>query len=230
MEQLAYIFDFDGTLVDSMPFWSQKVLNILKETDTPYPVDIIKTVATLGDVGTANYIRDVLGVKLGLDEIMTRMEEYAIPKYSDEIVLKEGVRTYLEDLKKKNRSLSVLTASPHKMVDVCLKRNGIFEMFDNVWSTDDFGMSKTETEIYLNAVRKIGVNVGQAAFFDDNINAVKTAKLAGLYTVGVFDETAMDFGMEMKETANLYIMSFCELNAKYRDVDKKMLKRGNAIL
>jgi len=31
MIHTAYIFDFDGTLVDSMPYWSEKVLNILKK-------------------------------------------------------------------------------------------------------------------------------------------------------------------------------------------------------
>ena len=41
-------------------------------------------------------------------------------------------------------------------------------------------------------------------FFDDNINAIQTAKTAGTYTVGIFDETGKGFIKEMKETADLY--------------------------
>ena len=50
----AYIFDFDGTLVDSMPSWAEKVLNILRECGVDYPADVIHTVTPLGERGTAD--------------------------------------------------------------------------------------------------------------------------------------------------------------------------------
>ena len=42
-----YIFDFDGTLVDSMPYWAEKMLSILDKAQVNYPDDIITTIATL---------------------------------------------------------------------------------------------------------------------------------------------------------------------------------------
>ncbi len=204
----VYLFDFDGTLVDSMPYWSEKMINILKKSNTDYPDDIIKTIATLGDKGAAQYFKDVLDVSFSLDEMFTMMDEYALPKYRDEIILKEGVFEYLSHLKDNGCSLNILTASPHKMLDPCLRRNGIYDMFDNVWSTDDFSMTKVNPEIYKEAAKRLGTKVDAVAFFDDNIGAVKTAAEAGMYTVAVYDESADAFTDELKKTADVYIESF----------------------
>jgi beta-phosphoglucomutase-like phosphatase (HAD superfamily) len=137
----TYIFDFDGTLVDSMPSWIGKILHVLKTCNVNYPENIAKIAVTLGDVGTARYFRENLGVKLSVEEIIALMDDFALPKYRDEIVLKDGVREYLELLRASGCSLNVLTASPHKMVDPCLMRNGVFDLFDNVWTCEDFGTS-----------------------------------------------------------------------------------------
>ncbi len=211
MKHSTYIFDFDGTLVDSMPDWSQKMINILEKNNVEYPDDIIKIITPLGDLGTAKYFKEVLGVNLTIEEMIKEMDEYALPKYRDTIILKDGVMDYLKMLKENNCSLNVLTASPHKMLDPCLKRNGIYDLFDNVWSCDDFKMTKSDTRIYKEAVAKIGVKESDAVFFDDNIGAVKTAAEAGLYTVAVYDKSGEDFTDELKAVADLYIKSFSEL-------------------
>jgi len=211
MEFSAYIFDFDGTLVDSMPCWSEKMLKVLTKNNISYPDDIIKIITPLGDLGTARYFKEVLCAKMSVDDMLAQMDEYALPKYRDAIELKKGVKEYLLKLKNKNCSLNVLTASPHKMLDVCLKRNGIYELFDNVWSCDDFGTTKADPKIYIEAAKKVGVDIKDAVFFDDNINAVKTAAKAGMYTVGVYDESGTAFNEELKKISDLYIESFLEL-------------------
>ena len=206
-----YIFDFDGTLVDSMPYWAEKMLSILNRAKINYPDDIINTIATLGDAGSAKYFKEVLNVKFTEKQMFEMMDKFALPKYRDVIILKDGVKDALLKLKKQGHSLNVLTASPHKMLDPCLKRNGIFELFDNVWSTDDFNMSKTNPEIYLSAVKKLGAKTIDTIFFDDNINAITTAKTTGIFTVGVFDESGRTFIEQMKAVADKYIYSFNEL-------------------
>ena len=204
----AYVFDFDGTLVDSMPYWSEKMLNILRATKTPIPSDVIKIITPLGDKGTAKYFREILGVKLSDEEMYELMDEYALPKYRDEIPLKDGVKEYLIKSKEKGISLNVLTASPHKMLDPCLKRLGVYDLFDYVFSCDDFNMVKSNPEIYLKTCERIGVSVSNTVFFDDNLLACKTAKEAGLKVVGVYDKTGEDFAKELKKLCDDYVNDF----------------------
>lgn len=204
----VYIFDFDGTLVDSMPFWAQKMLAILDEEGVTYPDNIISIFTPLGDAGTAKYMREKLGVTLSEEEIFRRMDENAVPKYRDEIPFKEGVYDYLKFLKAEGVSLNVLTASPHHMLDVCLQRLGVFDWFDHLFSCDDFGTTKADPAIYHMALERIGATIEDAVFFDDNIGAVKTAKAAGLYTVGVADDSGADFREALIETADAFIPTF----------------------
>ena len=220
MMHTAYIFDFDGTIADSMPYWSEKMLNILKKNNIAYPEDIIKRITPLGDIGTAKYFQEVLGVKLSIEEMIEQMDAFALPMYRDVICLKSGVADYLKLLKKNNISIHVLTASPHKMVDVCLKRTGVFDLFDHVWTCDDFGMTKSDTRIYTSAVKRIGSNICGTVFFDDNINAIKTAAQAGLYTVGVYDKSGEEFTAQLKEISDMYVDSFegLQLIDNYRKV------------
>ena len=58
---------------------------------------------------------------------------------------------------------------------------------------------------------RIGVPVDQIVFVDDNENAVKTAKLAGMRSYGIYDASSEAFIEEMKRTSDKYITSFDEL-------------------
>ena len=49
------VFDFDGTIMDSMPDWAGKMLNLLNTHHVAYPADIIRTITPLGDGGSARY-------------------------------------------------------------------------------------------------------------------------------------------------------------------------------
>ena len=206
-----YLFDFDGVLVDSMPYWSEKMINILKVTHTSYPEDIVKIITPLGDKGTATYFQDVLKVNMAMDEMFALMDEYALPKYRDEILIKEGVFEFLRMLKEKHSSINILTASPHKMVDPCLKRLGVYEWFDHIWTCEDFQLTKSDVRIFEKAADCLGCQAADIMFFDDNITALRTAAKAGMYTVGVYDETSADMAEQVKETAKQYIYSFREM-------------------
>lgn len=42
LKKLTYLFDFDGTLVDSMPCWSKKMINVLKKKILPILKTLLK--------------------------------------------------------------------------------------------------------------------------------------------------------------------------------------------
>ena len=206
----TYLFDFDGTLVDSMPTFASIMQGILDEHHIAYGDDLIKIVTPLGLHDSAVYYTQ-LGVPLSKDEILSRMQERMLDAYTYRIPAKENVIPILQELKKRGCSLNVLTASPHMTMDPCLKRLGVDGLFAIIWSCDDFGMTKSQPDIYKEAAGRIGVAVEDCVFFDDNIGALQTAKAAGMHTVGVFDPTGEDFAKQMKLTAERYILTFAEM-------------------
>jgi HAD superfamily hydrolase (TIGR01509 family) len=204
------LFDFDGTLVDSMPTYGSVMLSILDEYGVSYDEGIIKIITPLGYIGTAEYYIK-LGVKATVDELTAKMTEYMIDAYSNKIVEKKDVKNTLTELKKKGYDLNVLTASPHSTLDPCLKRNGLWELFSNVWSCNDFKTTKADPKIYGMCAEKIGVRAENIIFLDDNYNACETAKKRGLKVIGVYDDTSSEYTDEIKGLCDGYINCFSEL-------------------
>ena len=206
----TFLFDFDGTLVDSMPTFIGVMLRILDEYGMEYDDDIVKIITPLGYGGTAKHFIK-MGVNSTIEKLTEKMSEYALYEYENNIPAKDTVIDTLEEMKKIGYSLNVLTASPHTALDPCLKRLGIWELFDNVWSCEDFATTKADTKIYDMAAKRLGKQVADVTFVDDNINAVATAKAAGMVAVGIFDKSSEDCVEQFKAMADGYVMEFKEL-------------------
>ncbi|MBO5755438.1 MAG: HAD family hydrolase, partial [Clostridia bacterium] len=127
---MTYLFDFDGTLVDSMGVFAQTMLALLEEHRIPYGADMVKRITPLGYGGTADYFIS-LGLPMERGELIDKMIGNAREAYVHRIEAKEGVLTALRALHARGDSLNVLTASPHEALDPCLKRIGAFDLFDN---------------------------------------------------------------------------------------------------
>lgn len=110
-------------------------------------------------------------------------------------------------------SLNVLTASPHITLDACLKRLEMYDLFDNVWSCDDFATTKADPEIYKMAAQRLGTTVEKVLFLDDNLGADQTAKMAGMQVCGVYDDSSKDYTEQIKAATDYYIYDFTELLA-----------------
>lgn len=206
-----FLFDFDGTLVDSMPTFVSAMLRILDENGISYDSDLIKIITPLGLNGTAQYYIEHMGVKMSKEQLMGVMKEYMLEAYFHTIPAKANVPEVLRALKERGASLNVLTASPHITLDACLKRLGLWELFDNIWSCDDFNTTKADPEIYVRAAEKMNTAVENVLFLDDNLNADQTAKSAGMKVCGVYDESSRDYVAQMKEVNDYYIFDFQEL-------------------
>jgi len=206
----TYLFDFDGTLVDSMPSYVAAMLRILDDHHIAYGDDIIKIITPLGLKGTASYFAE-LGVPLSEEDIMRLMGKYLLDAYFHTIPAKPHVVETLTRLRAEGASLNLLTASPHITVDPCMQRVGLTPLFDHIWSCDDFSTTKADPAIYIQAAQRLGVAVDEVLFLDDNLNACRTAKAAGMQVWGVYDPSSAEFADEMRVVTDGYIMDFREL-------------------
>lgn len=207
---MTYIFDFDGTLVDSMPTFAQAMVNIFKQEQLPYPDDFVKIITPLGYKGTAQYAIKC-GYTKDADTFVSDAAAAMVPAYLYDIPLKADVYEKLQQLKSEGHSLNVLTASPHVVLDPCLKRVGVYDLFDHIWSCEDFGLTKADVPLYEKVAAALNKKLEDCIFLDDNIGSVSTAKKAGMTAVAVYDSTSEDMVEEMNAIADRYIYSFAEL-------------------
>lgn len=216
----TFLFDFDGTLVDSMPTYVSSMLRILDENGIAYNSDIIKIITPLGLIGTAKYYME-MGLDMPMEEIISLMRKYMYEAYVYHIPGKNNVTSVLQKMKAGGASLNVLTASPHVTLDPCLKRLGLFDLFDNVWSCDDFSTTKSDPEIYKMAAQRLGVPVEEVLFLDDNLNADTTAKSAGMKVCGVYDPSSDEYTEQIKAATDYYIDDFSQLLILFPEYNEK---------
>jgi len=206
-----YLFDMDGTLIDSMEHFDRGLRIMLEQAGIPYDPALIKKLVPLGYTKSAEYFVS-RGVPLSVEEIVARFEALMQHAYAHDIRTKPGVPEYLRRLQENGARLFVLTASPHSLTDVCLRQNGIWPCFEQVWSVDDFGLTKSNPAIFREAARTIGCDPADICFFDDNINALKTAKLAGLRVYGVRDCQSEEDLAEIRASFDGFVADFTALN------------------
>ena len=205
------IFDLDGTLVNSMPRYTAGMYAVLDRRNISYEPDLIKILTPLGYTKSAEYYREHFGLTESVKEIVREMGEILVYEYSNNITLKPGVRDYLEKRKAEGASLYVLTASPHLVTDVCLKNNGVFDLFDKVWSVEDFGLSKSGTELFYKVAETVGCKTGDVEFFDDNLTALTNCTKAGMISYAVYDGQSDEDVAKMKEIGEYFVRSFEDL-------------------
>ena len=211
MNKGIYVFDLDGTLVDSMPYFTKGILSIADDAGIEYGPELIRILTPLGYVGGAKYYVEELGVKDTVENIVKTIGDRLVYEYSNNVILKAGVGAYLRRLKSEGARLFVLTASPHLVTDVCLKRNGVFDLFEQVWSVEDFKLTKSDTRLFYRVAETIGCENSEINYFDDSLVALRNAKKSGYITYGIYDAQTDEEIAEMKREYDFYVRSFQDI-------------------
>lgn len=210
MDYKAVIFDLDGTLIDSNSVWEKIDRIILNKWGIHCTDAFVHKLAALTYEEVAEEMRK-LGVVLTTDELIAECNELAIKEYRYNIFVKDGVKEYLEYLKKNGIKIALATASPKSLYEPVLRNNCVYNYFDVFCTTEDAGKSKDYPDIYLLAASEMGVSPEECIVFEDVLKGIVSAKNAGMYTIGVFDKYSNEDIITLRMTSDKFIMNFLEM-------------------
>ena len=198
MNKRFAIFDMDGTLIDSMGIWnnlgreyldSKGIYRDMEKDDAEKEIAIImKEIATMTMSESAEYFRTRFSLPGSAGSIAHEMNGMMDEHYKKDIPLKHGVKEYLQKLKASGVHMCVASATAEPLMVACLERLGVLSYFDFILSCESMNTSKREPEIYLEAARRFQAAPEETAVYEDVLYAVRTAKHAGFYVVGVYDK------------------------------------------
>ncbi|WP_298837055.1 HAD family hydrolase [Clostridium sp.] len=202
------IFDMDGTMMDSMPAWKNLGRDYLigKGIKVPQNLNVITNDMSMTE--SANYFQKELGVNDNVQKIMSDINELIEDKYKYEMPLKPYVNEYLLKLKREGIIMCVVTATPLQLAEAALKRLKVLEYFTFVLCCDEVGVGKSEPDSYYFATKKMETELSDVMVYEDADYAMKTAKDAGFYTIGVYDKATGKSKNEMQLLCDRYIDSF----------------------
>ena len=206
----AFLFDLDGTLIDSKLDLVNSVNFMLREMQRE--VLPLATVASYVGHGAPRLVAAALGPdaaeadrKRGLEIFLAHYSEHNL----DETRAYPGVVEGLESLQ--DRPMAVLTNKPRKMSVEILEALGLLKYFRAVYGGDSFEKKKPDPAGAQAILKDLGVNPHEASMVGDSDVDIKTARNAGMLAIAV----NYGFGQHNRQTepADLYVDSLQEIAA-----------------
>jgi HAD superfamily hydrolase (TIGR01509 family) len=204
----AYIFDLDGTLLDSMGVWDQIDVDFLAKRGIAVPFDYMDAISSMSFQETAAYTIKRFALTDTIDSLMREWNDMAAHAYGHTVQMKPYAKEYLITLRERGAKLAVATSLSAELCAPVLRNNGIDNFFDVICRTDEAGCGKSRPDVFLLAAQKIGAAPGDCMVFEDILAAVKSAKSAGMSVCAVYDKSSHSDWEEIKKTADYAIVDF----------------------
>ena len=191
MNRQFAIFDLDGTLVDSMGYWTMLAEEYLRSQGVAQiPPELTARIEAMTVPESAALFAEEFLLHKTAREITSEMYARIEAHYRQDVPLLPGRREYLDRLRRDGVRMCVASSTAAALVELCLERLGIRDDFEFALSCEQVGADKDRPDIYLEAARRFGAAPEKIAVYEDALYAAKTAKRAGFYLVGVREKTA----------------------------------------
>ena len=115
------------------------------------------------------------------------------------------------------------TSSDRALFEPCLRRNGIYGLFDAFTQTNEVPRGKKFPDVYMKAAGKAGCSVNECIVFEDVLSAAQGAKSGGFTVVAVYDEASADDWPDICRIADYNIRSYSELCDNGENMTKRYI-------
>lgn len=207
----GYIFDLDGTLLDSMSLWGRVYSETLSALGVAEPADYVRAVNKMSVADGARYTVESLGLSVSPEQIVEMWKATAHKEYRDNIQPKNNAEKLLKRLAALGKSIGVATALDSSLYVPCFRRLNFDAMFRSVTTVAEVGKDKRYPDVYLVECEKMGLTPDRCAVLEDSITGATSAKRGGFYTVGVFDADADCTPQEMQAVCDRYVSDLGDL-------------------
>lgn len=180
----AVLLDFDGLILETegCSFASWRVL--FQERGAAYALEEYQQI-----VGTVGTPRELFEARCGAPADWTALEtrRRAIEdRLHLELRPQPGVEALLEQARTSGLGIAVASSSTHGWVDRLLEGHGLLHRFDAIVCREDVGgRAKPAPDLYLEALRRLGVAPAAAIAFEDSTTGALAARRAGIRCVAV---------------------------------------------
>lgn len=201
----GYIFDLDGTLLESMGLWEDVYRGTFAFYGKTVPDGYVGEVNHLGCADGAEHTHAKYGLGRSASEIKGLWKKLSSEAYDFRVELKPYAFRLLEKLCKEGKLLGVATALDRGSFEMCLKRLGVYGFFRSFTSVGETGKDKSSPDVYLKAARKLGLKPEECVVVEDGEKGAGAAKDGGFYVVGVYDAASADSRETMMRICDMYV-------------------------
>jgi len=182
----AAIFDMDGLLIDSEPFWKLAERDAFGAVGVEISEEMSAVTATMT---TRQVAEHWFSVQPWREQTTEDLEAAVIARVAEQIragaAAMPGVREILSLCEQLGWRVGLASNSPAVLCQLVLSELGIAQSFQAVVSADLVDNGKPDPAVYLHAARMLGVPPHECIAFEDSATGVRAARAAGMSVVAI---------------------------------------------
>lgn len=182
----AYLFDLDGTLLDSEVLWVETVSVFLRERG--HAVSEAEARLLVYGRSWRDIHADILSRLPGLKMDSHEMEAAMAPYYR-RLAQQQDIRIHGSiDLLKQlagRAPVCIVSGSSRKTVGEAVAMMGISSHLKFYLGADDYSPGKPDPAGYLLAAKRLGIPPAECLVFEDSFAGVKAARAAGMRVIAL---------------------------------------------
>jgi len=180
----AVLWDMDGTLIDSEPYWFASESDFATANNSSWG-----QADGLGVVGMSLYessklLKDRVGSDLEPQQIIDQITDGVLSRLELSVPWRPGALELLKLLRDNNVKTALVTGSMHRMAQQVVEQID-FHAFDVIVGGDDVANGKPFPDSYLLAAALLGVDPANCVAFEDSLTGISAAEAAGTKAIGV---------------------------------------------
>jgi HAD superfamily hydrolase (TIGR01509 family) len=214
----AVIFDLDGVLADSEPWWNQIDAKLLAEHGVSYRGEYHRNVLGVSYRLAVEFYKNAFHISASVEELMRRRGEIATEFFANRVGLFPSAKMTLEQLREMKLPLAVATSSVSASARPFLDRTGITSFFDVIVTGDEVQRGKPHPDIYMQTAKTLGISPEVCLVIEDALAGVAAAKAANMRVAAIPDTRFVD-PREYENEADYVFGSLSEIPALIRRVN-----------
>lgn len=182
------IFDCDGTLLDSMPMWTESCVGLLESYGVQDAMRVFLEHESLDMDKKCFWYHDNLGIGESGEALFRELWAKVERAYAETVRPYEGCAAFLEELKTRGVPCVIVSATPTELVRSALRCHGLMEYFEEILFVGDLGRGKEFSDCYLGAWKRLGTPREETWVFEDAPFGIRSAVRGGFPTVAIMND------------------------------------------
>ena len=214
MQKKAVIFDMDGVLIDSEPFWQKAQIEVMKDLGVEITEkECEETMGLRIDALVGHWYNKYRWDGPGISETCSTIVNRVAAHVMESGEAKTGVHQTLEAIKTKGFKIGLATSSPMALVDAVLVRLNIGHYFAVRHSAEFEEYGKPHPAVYIQTATQLGFVPQECIAVEDSFNGLLAAKSATMKTIVIPE--AINANNPRFSIADIQLSSLAELSADH---------------